>query len=63
MVGLGLGGIASNTAAGWILDRVGANAPYLIGGAGALVVGLAIGWILPPVTHEDETQEAASASG
>lgn len=54
MVGLGLGGIASNTAAGWILDRVGANAPYVIGGAGALVVGLAIRWILPPVAHEDE---------
>ena len=53
MVGLGLGGIASNTTAGWILDRFGANAPFLIGGIGALVVGLAIGWILPPVAHED----------
>lgn len=62
MVGLGLGGIASNTAAGWILDHFGANAPYLIGGAGALVVGLAIGWILPPVTHEDETREGAGDS-
>ena len=62
MVGLGLGGIASNTAAGWILDHAGANAPYLIGGAGALVVGLAIGWILPPVAHEDEAPDAASAS-
>lgn len=54
MVGLGLGGIASNTAAGWLLDNVGANAPYLIGGAGALVVGLAIPWVLPPVAHEEE---------
>ena len=54
MVGLGLGGIASNTAAGWILDHFGANTPYVIGGAGALVVGLAIRWILPPVAHEDE---------
>ena len=62
MVGLGLGGIASNTAAGWILDHFGANAPYLIGGAGALVVGLAIGWILPPVAHEDETREGAGDS-
>ncbi len=61
MVGLGLGGIASNTAAGWILDHFGANAPYLIGGIGALVVGLAIGWILPPVAHEDETGKATSA--
>ena len=63
MVGLGLGGIASNTAAGWILDHFGANAPYLIGGAGALVVGLAIHWILPPVAHDDETQETPSANG
>ena len=54
-MGLGLGGIASNTASGWILDHFGANAPYLIGGVGALVVGLAIHWILPPVAHEDET--------
>ena len=61
-MGLGLGGIASNTAAGWILDHFGANAPYLIGGAGALVVGLAIGWILPPVAHEDETREGAGDS-
>ena len=60
MVGLGLGGIASNTAAGWILDHVDANAPYLIGGIGALVVGLAIRWILPPVSHEDEAPEATS---
>ena len=54
MVGLGIGGIASNTAAGWLLDNVNANAPYLIGGVGALVVGLAIPWILPSVTHGDE---------
>lgn len=56
MVGLGLGGIASNTAAGWILDHAGANVPYLIGGAGALIVGCVIRWVLPPVAHEDEKQ-------
>ncbi len=60
MVGLGLGGIASNTAAGWILDHFGANAPYLVGGAGALVVGLAIPWVLPSVTHEDEGPREAT---
>lgn len=53
MVGLGLGGIASNTAAGWILDRAGARAPYLIGGAGALAVGLALPWLLPRAEQED----------
>ena len=63
MVGLGLGGIASNTAAGWILDHMGANAPYLIGGAGALVVGLAVRWILPPVAHEDEETSGTASVG
>lgn len=63
MVGLGLGGIASNTAAGWILDHIGANAPYLIGGAGALVVGLAVRWILPPVAHEDEETSGTASVG
>ena len=63
MVGLGIGGIASNTAAGWILDNVNANAPYLIGGVGALLVGLAIPWLLPPVAHEDEPREGTSGSG
>lgn len=53
MVGLGLGGIASNTASGWILDRVGARAPYLMGGAGALAVGLALPWLLPRAERED----------
>ena len=63
MVGLGIGGIASNTAAGWLLDNVNANAPYLIGGAGALVVGLAICRILPPVAHEDEQPQEAAGAG
>ena len=63
MVGLGLGGIASNTAAGWILDHMGANAPYLIGGAGALVVGLAVRWILPAVAHEDEETSGTASVG
>ena len=63
MVGLGLGGIASNTAAGWILDHMGANAPYLIGGAGALVVGLAVRWILPAVGHEDEETSGTASGG
>lgn len=53
MVGLGLGGIASNTASVWILDRAGARAPYLIGGAGALAVGLALPWLLPRAERED----------
>lgn len=47
MVGLGLGGIVSNILAGAILEHFGPSAPYLIGGAGALVMGVAIPAILP----------------
>lgn len=45
--GTGLGGILSNAGAGWLLERVGPNAPYLVGGAGAIVLGLLVGRILP----------------
>jgi PPP family 3-phenylpropionic acid transporter len=48
MVGVGFGGAASNAAAGWLLERAGANAPYLAGGIGALVLGSCVYWILPP---------------
>lgn len=47
VAGVGIGGIASSLIAGWLLHQFGANAPYVIGGAGALVVGLATPWLLP----------------
>lgn len=47
MVGVGLGGIASNTGAGWLLQHLGTDAPYMIGGAGALIIGALVPWILP----------------
>ena len=49
MVGIGVGGIISNTASGWLLEHVGPNAPYVIGGVGALALGCLAHRILPPV--------------
>jgi MFS family permease len=47
MVGMGIGGIVSNAGAGWLLEYVGPNAPYVVGGIGALVIGSLVYWILP----------------
>ena len=40
MVGIGLAGITSNAGSGWLLEHAGTNAPYLVGGIGALLLGL-----------------------
>jgi MFS transporter, PPP family, 3-phenylpropionic acid transporter len=47
MVGTGVAGIASNIAAGWLVDRGGTDALYLICGLGLLVLGLLTVWLLP----------------
>lgn len=47
MVGVGLGGILSNTAAGWLLEHVGPAAPYTAGGIAGLTCGLLMLWLLP----------------
>jgi len=49
-VGVALGNILSNTASGWLIDAHGVDAPYLIGGIGALALGAAVTLILPDVT-------------
>jgi PPP family 3-phenylpropionic acid transporter len=46
--GMYAAGIASNLAAGLLIEHVGTPAPYLAGGLGALVLGAAVPWILPP---------------
>jgi len=51
MVGLSLGGISSCLSAGWLLENVGTNAPYLAGGIGALILGCAIPLIIPPAVR------------
>ncbi len=48
MVGMGIAGVASNTGAGWLLENAGADAPYIVGGIGSLVLGSLVWWILPP---------------
>lgn len=47
MIGVGVGGIASTTGAGWLIDSYGPSSPYLIGGIGALLLGCSAWWILP----------------
>ena len=47
MVGVSVGGIASNLATGWLLDRVGPEAPYAIGGIGAMLLGCLVPLLLP----------------
>ena len=49
-VGVGWGGTASNAGAGWLLEHVGVDAPYLVGGVGAVLLGCLVTRILPPVT-------------
>jgi len=47
MVGVSIGGITSNLGTGWLIQHVGPDAPYLIGGLGALALGALVPWILP----------------
>ncbi len=47
MVGMGIAGIASNAGAGWLLETVGADAPYLVSGIGSLALACLVRWILP----------------
>jgi hypothetical protein len=51
MVGISLGGITSNLGAGWLLEHAGADAPYLAGGIGAIVLGCALPLIIPPAVR------------
>ena len=47
MVGFSLGGILSNVACGWLFEHAGPRVPYLLGGVGALVLGMLVPLILP----------------
>ncbi|HXV35991.1 MAG TPA: MFS transporter [Myxococcota bacterium] len=47
MVGVSVGGIASYLGAGLLLDRLGADAPFLAGGVGALLLGAAVPLLVP----------------
>ena len=57
-VGVGLGGILSNAAAGWLIDHLGMDATYAIGGIGGILLGLSVTWILPePPRLNPKSQE------
>jgi len=63
MVSVGIAGIVSNAAAGWLVDRGGTDLLYLICGIGSLALGALALWILPAVTHHsEEIPEAALMS-
>lgn len=63
MVGSGIAGIASNLAAGWLVDRGGTDLLYLICGIGALALGVLGVWILPqPTRKQEEIPERAVPS-
>jgi PPP family 3-phenylpropionic acid transporter len=57
MVGLSVGGISSNLGTGWLIEHVGPDSPYIVGGLGALALGALLPLILPP-PHELEPSEA-----
>ena len=54
MVGNGLAGILSNLTAGWLVDRSGTDALYLLCGIGSLTLGILSRWILPNVARRRE---------
>ena len=46
--GVGIGAIVSNVAAGWLMDHRSVDAPFVVGGAGTLLLGLLVPVLLPP---------------
>ena len=50
MAAMSLGGIVSSLCAGWLLEHVGSEAPYLYGGLGAIALALLLRWFLPATT-------------
>ena len=47
MLGISFAAMLSASSAGWLLDHFGTVAPYRVGGAGALLLSLAVPWLLP----------------
>src|SRR5262245_10267961 len=61
MLGASLGGITSNLASGWLLERVGPDAPYIAGGVGALALGALLPLALPPPGRPPASDEERTA--
>jgi len=47
MIGVSLGGMASNVSSGWLLEHYGPDAPYAVAGVGALALGALLPILLP----------------
>jgi PPP family 3-phenylpropionic acid transporter len=62
MFGISIGGIGSNLAAGWLLEHIGPNAPYVAGGFGALLLAALLPVILPPA-HRLDVQDGSAKPG
>ena len=58
MVGVSMGGISSNLTAGWLHDRFGIDAPYLVGGIAALLLAVTMPWLLPAPARPPEDESA-----
>lgn len=63
MVGAGLAGVASNLAAGWLMDRAGIDLLYTGCGIGLLVLGAASGLFLPAVAYRGEKAAPIAVPG
>jgi PPP family 3-phenylpropionic acid transporter len=61
MVGVSIGGISSNLGTGWLIEHVGPDAPYVVGGFGALALVALLPLLLPhPHELEPESPEAGA---
>lgn len=56
--GIGIGSILSNVAAGWLMDHVSVDAPFVAGGAGALLLALLVPVMLPPPRKPVEAEQS-----
>jgi PPP family 3-phenylpropionic acid transporter len=57
MIGVSLGGMASNVASGWLLEHHGPDAPYAVAGIGALALAALLPVLLPrPSLPEGEPE-------
>ena len=60
MIGFSCAGVFSNVFGGLLLEHFGADAPFRVGGIGALLLGLALPLILP---RPSRPEEPANSSG
>ncbi len=59
MISVGIAGIISNAASGWLLEHGGIDAIYWIGGIGCVALGSLVGAVLPSTVSVEETALAA----